>query len=676
MPSKVLTLTALGLREETENRMVRHMIDRLKYHRKQMGWTSDRTYTQDSWLWKRHIATRWHDNDVSWRARPGSLFGKMNMTRGLLEQAVTHHWSRIKSDLLPNHEFFGIGPEGPEDKDPAIAEVQRFLHKRAKVQKLDLAARSAIQKALIRGEVVGKATQVHRRIQVPITARPVIQDGKILRTTKNEMVHELDEWRPDPTDPGRELLAKDPALRRKAGGTLPLGDRRIQITQTRLERGADLTWMHYADFVTQLNVASLDDAEITAHIFDKSVYDLLDEIPREIQNPRAVREYLKTRREKGAEQGTEATQPRTWAGELEDTLYDTTDEAFRTGRFAEIYARYSPYGGRYERMYLLADLDLEVPIHYSYAHEMLDWTDRPHPFQCLRIYPSTDDRWYGMGYYGRYLDQAMFGDKCWNRIELALQTSGNLLFEDPQATDEGRQGIPLSFRSTTTRKLRAGFTGEDALSVVTVQPQIEGIADMMAASDERMASIFGITSANDPTLKDMPAADTLGGMELLSETSNVGVRAREDELLDGLNPAIIAWTEAELSNVPAEDVIGVLGVEKGQMALAWIAANKNRLNEVVAVKTEVLRKQRDLQDNQQIIALLSAWIGVPPLYRESWREVYAERLRKLGVKDPEALLINPEAEMQEMGASPASAAAAVAGVPDPEAPPPPKPNQA
>ena len=72
------------------------------------------------------------------------------------------------------------------------------------------------------------------------------------------------------------------------------------------------------------------------------------------------------------------------------------------------------------------------------------------------------------------------------------------MFEDPQATDEGRQGIPLSFRSTMTRKLRAGFTGEDALSVVTVQPQIEGIAEMMAASDERMASIFGITSANDP----------------------------------------------------------------------------------------------------------------------------------------------------------------------------------
>lgn len=663
---KTLIPSNLGLRLTQEDTMVRFFLERLKYYRTQMGWASDRSYVMDSWLWKRYVATCMQGNIFSWRIKPGNLFSKVNMSRNMVEQAVTHHWSRICDDLVKDHEFIGVQAEGPEDDDPVVGDVQRFIQTRAKRQKLDKAMRDGLLGTLTRGESVTKAVQVNRRVLIPRTARPIMQDGSALRTTMGQLVTELDAWDPHPVDPAKEVLRKDNRLMKPKGAKLALSDRKISFHETKLERGAEIKWMHYADFVTQLNVCSLDDAEITGHIFEKSVFDLLDELPAEMINPQAKKAYLQERRDKAAEMGADHTQSHREAGELEDYTYDPANQAYKTARYAEIYGRYSPFkDGRWERIYLLVDMDLNWPIAYGFVGEFLTWTDRPHPFGVERIHPSTEGRWYGEGYFMRHLEMSNFVDKCDCRIELELARSGNLLFENPEATDEGRMGLPLTFRSPQVRRLRGDFTADEAVSVKTVQPQVNEISTMGTLAAQTLQSYFGITSANDPALQNMPAADTLGGMEMLQDTSNVNVRKRESEVLEGMNDALVRWSEAELKNVDPKEVIDLLGEERAAGVLEWIELNRNQLSDHLIIKSEAARKARLMQENDQVMAILTAWINIPPMFREAYRSEFENRLKLLGVKDPKRLLVNPELEMQAQGASPAQAKAAVNGEPPP-----------
>lgn len=667
---QVLLPGGLRLTREREDTMVTFACDRLNTLRGLMGYQSQSTYKSESWLWKRHIGTRMYENDFQWRVREGNLFSKVNMSLNIVEQFITHHWARMCDDLVPDDEFFGVKAEGPEDENPAFDPLQRWLHHRGRKQNLADKIKAGLLGALVRGEGVFKAVQATKTIKTPVNERIVIQDGAPIRTRTGDFIFESDPWDVMEEDPSRKALRKDPTRRLPAQGEPTLSQKPVRRHRVTQERGADFEWVHFADFVAPLNVKSLDDAELTGHIFEKSVFDLFDMLPEDMMDPTCKADYIAKRREVLPEQqSSESNKPKTWAGELEEHTFDPDSQAYKMGRYAELCYRWAPHaGGRYERIFLLVDLDLKWPIAYDYVHSVLDWTDRPHPYGTVRIFPS-DDRWYGQGYYQRFFDDSLFVDKCWNRIELELQKSGNLLFENPQATEEGMAGLPIRFRTTETRRLRGDATGEDALKVITVQPQVAEIQASMDTTLQRLQASVGMTTANDPNLQNMPAADTLGGMEMLQETSNVNLRKREDEVLSGLNCAIRCWSEADLKNTSQEGLVKLVGEEGAALVIAWLEMHlKEDLANHVAVKVETLRKAKLLQENTQVMQVMTQWIKMPPAYKEAMRVEFANRLGLLGVKDPERLLINPEMELMTAGADPASAAAAVSGQPNPEPP--------
>jgi hypothetical protein len=667
---QVLISGGLTLTREREEAMILFATQRLTQLRGLMGYQSSSTYKAESWLWKRHIGTRMFENDFQWRVRDGNLFSKVNMSLNIVEQFITHHWARMCDDLIPDDEFFGVNAEGPEDENPAFDALQRWLHHRGRRQKLADKMKSGLLGALIRGEQVYKAVQTTKTIKTPVMERIVIQDGAPIRTTTGDFIFESDPWDVMQDDPSRKALRKDPTRRLPAAGQPAFSakpQRRHKITQ---ERGADFEWMHYADFIAPLNVKCLDDAELVGHVFEKSVFDLFDLLPEDAMSVECKKEYLTKRRDLLPEKATsEAAKPKEWAGEQEEHTYDPDASAFKTARYAEICFRWAPHAtGRYERIFLLVDLDLNWPIAYDYVHSVFDWTDRPHPYGTLRIFPS-EDRWYGQGYYQRFFDDSLFVDKCWNRIELELQKSGNLLYENPQATEEGMAGLPIRFRTTETRRLRGDYTGEDALKVFTVTPQVQEVQASMDTTLQRLQASVGMTTANDPALQNMAAADTLGGMEMLQETSNVNLRKREDEVLTGLNCAVRSWSEADLKNTPVDALTKLVGPEEAALVIAWLEMHlKEDLANHIAVKVETLRKSKLLQENTQVMQVMTQWIQTPPAYKEAMRPEFAHRLGLLGVKDPERLLINPEAALMAAGADPATAAAAVAGQPSPEPP--------
>jgi hypothetical protein len=113
--------------------------------------------------------------------------------------------------------------------------------------------------------------------------------------------------------------------------------------------------------------------------------------------------------------------------------------------------------------------------------------------------------------------------------------------------------------------------------------------------------------------------------------------------------------------------VKLVGEEEAALVIEWLGVHlKEDLANHVAVKVETLRKAKLLQENTQVMQVMTQWIQTPPAYKEAMRQEFANRLGLLGVKDPERLLINPEMELMTAGADPATAAAAVAGQPSPE----------
>ncbi len=116
--------------------MVSYFIERANYWRGEMGWSSAGGYERNTWLWKRNAYTRMFENDFKHRAVQGSIFERVNLSLGKIATFVEQHKSRIVADMLAGEKFFGTSPEGPEDAQEVIEDVERVLQDSAKRQTL------------------------------------------------------------------------------------------------------------------------------------------------------------------------------------------------------------------------------------------------------------------------------------------------------------------------------------------------------------------------------------------------------------------------------------------------------------------------------------------------------------------------------------------------------------
>lgn len=699
IPPKTMRLT-----RTQEDELVEFAVQRLDHYRRGMGWESSLAYNRGSWMWKRWVATRMFEHNFEHRRLQARLFERVNLSLGMVAQLIEQHKSRITKDLVAGEAFYGVVPDGAEDQDPVLRDVERWLQRQGLRMGLQERFRtSGILGAMIRGEAVSKTSlKACRRIETR-RVRVQLSDGQPVQDTSGHWVTNLDKWVPHPENPTVKMLERDPLVQMAADGVPVYAEKETDLRVTLNEtRGSLVEFPHWADLVIPVDAVNMDNAELLAHVFQMAASDLIDSLPEDGFGP-ALPRYKQEVLGGGTLAVSEPADQAELAehrGEQERSQPAEYRGAYSERRFDEIYLRVDWRGnGRFDRIVILLDRELRWPIYYGLAGEIMPWTDRPHPFQAWRIMPVAD-RWYGRGYYERYGDQSDFADKCWCRMELELQRSGNLIVENRDLHAAGRAGKPIRFRSPETIQIDGQARPEDVVSVITVKPQTAEIDRAMQFTLQKLQSEGGFLGPGDPTTEALNNSDTLGEAKIQEANKNVSIEEREAELVMGMNETLQAMAEIELHPdildvdevakllektgkpapslpqlamteagiMPADEARAMQaggpgapggpvagpplpdmaalplpsGRERAERLLEWARQAGEDLRNSIKVFMTKARQTQLFDRSSKVLQVLEKWLQYPAEVRTILRPVFADMLRSLDVQAPDALLGPPD----------------------------------
>jgi hypothetical protein len=577
-PKVVVRPQSIRIDVVKEQKFVQDALDILKKTRQQMGWNAVGQYERGSWLWRRAVASRRYADDFSDRLSDLSskLWKVSNKSLNLISVTVDQHNAKLSRDFTSNG-FVAMKPRGTEDQNYILKPAEDYLGERILRTRLGRQIKEyGIRGGLVRGESVFKALPNTRTRTIKQKTRVLLHpkpDGTGLEPALDSnggRITELDQWITHSEDDTLEVLVRDPKTSRPKGGIPNYTEKPIEVKVTVAEPyGSDISFPFWADFVADLDKPDFNQCTLKAHLFEMKPDDLWDQLPKHLLTPAAEEYWTQAQ----APNGSDAMRIRAdqsffrWKqGEQPEgnTSEISTENISETRLYAEIWIRYDLDGDRHrEDLCLLVDVAAQWPIAYDHAHEKLRSQTRQHPFGVITENPE-EKRWYGRGHYSKYDDLAQEIDADLNRLSIEKGKSGNLIFEKRQATEEGRAGLPIEFRSPRTFKLTDQNTADTALSVVTVQAQTEPIEASMSNNLTAYMSRTGGVTPGDTQGEEL-AANTATGLQILQEVKNEVVEAIREQMFDGitLTDGVIGllrlFAELELMNINPGEVKAQFG---------------------------------------------------------------------------------------------------------------------
>lgn len=671
----------IDISRERESNMVRHALDLMNTTRKDMGWTAPGIYERDSWLWKRHIAMRQYEDDFRHRLLDPrvKLWQASNRSFNMVSMFIDQDKARLTKDLEADR-FFALTQEGEEDAHPALRPAERYLQKRAKKQCLaDKLTEDGILGALIRGEAVYKAIPARRTCWSKRKARLVLDErGQAAKDSRGNVITEFDQWVPNPLNPRERFLARDRSVKLTLANPtveLPLSPDAHEVPVVEAyPAGSDISFPFWADLIIPLTACDLDAALIRGHVFEMRVDELYDTLPNHLLNSDAAQRYYKEAWDSQGGDRPDSAQPSLRRGELEDGSNEAVlmEGVPGLNTYAELYFRYDADGDqRREDLMLLVDVAKAWPIAYGRAQDVLQDQNRTHPFDRfpLRVFP-VPHRWYGRGYYQKDHDLAESVDADLNRLEIEKAKSGNVIIENPQATEEGRAGLPIIPRSPKTYKL-AGGTGADAsdvVKVITIQPQTREIEQSMEKTQSTLFARRGSVTPGETEGAGLQGANTATGLQILREAKHESVEARDKELKRGTTQLLLTFAELELRHLDRTalenqlkgDVIPQPGIDptsqqpvtvqmpSADVVAKWAAEiSRDDLTDVFRIIQTRSRGKDIIANNDNILKVIEKWEGLAPQARLKLRPIFVEMLAALEVNNPNDYLETAE-ELQQM----------------------------
>lgn len=588
IPQVVVRPQSIRIDRPREQKFVQDALQILQGTRQRMGWTSLGVYERGSWMWNRAVAMRRYQNDFGDRLSDPrmKLWRISNKSLNLISVTIDQHSAKLCKDFT-SAGFIGLKPRGPEDQSFILKPTEQYLAERANRVRLGRILREdGIKGCLRRGEAVFKALPNSRIRTIKQKTRILLNpkaDGsgtEEARDSRGNLITEQDQWIPHSDDPSLEVLVRDPGTQRPRGFVPTYSPKEVEVDVTVAEPfGSDISFPFWADFVADLDKPDLNACTIKAHLFECKPDDLWDMLPQSLLTPAAEQYWQMAKAPVGSDPmrlRAEQSYYRAKAGEQPETNEPaiSTTAIEETRLYAEIWIRYDLDQDRHrEDLCLLVDVAANWPIRYDYAHEVLRCQHRRHPFGVL-VENQEDKRWYGMGHYQKYHDLAEEIDADINRLSIEKGKSGNLIFEKRDATEEGRAGLPLEFRSPRTYKLTNQNTGQTAVQVISVAPVTEAIESNLSNNLTAYMSRTGGVTPGDTQGAEL-AANTATGLQILQEVKNETVEAIREQIFDGitLTDGIIGilrlFTELELTNLNPGEV-------KAQFGNARIATGEQR----------------------------------------------------------------------------------------------------
>lgn len=671
-----------------ETAFVEHVINEVNNCRDLMGvQTNSRDYRVGSLLWRWDNYQLAYEQDFEHRKANCLLFRETNLSLNLPMTPVNQHGDKMDNDLLATPAFFGPTAEGSEDENPAIDILMQRLKHRAKLTKLNEVGKKAKQGSLIRGQEVTRAGLSEAFFMKPVITQSVTLDGKVIKDSQGQPVLATDKWISDPTYPDRQVLERDPLIWVPSGAPLQISKPKVVMQRISKEPGADNKVIHYGDFFCHINAENIDVSPLKGHVFAANPGDLLISYAPETHEKKNFDEYNDLAKTGnltgGADNNTytvRANLNRVRDGEDENVQRPATEDLkrYRTRVYVETWIRYDADGDGYaEPIYVLLDWDAKIPVHYEYASIILPWSDKelPHPYTCHRIWPKLH-RWTGRGYYELLDTWHEVSDKMLNRIEFDANTSGNVLFENPLATQQGIDGGGIQFRNSEGYQLRAGFTADDAMAVKSVEPAnveiFSSLMDRFIGCSERNS---GLTSPADASVADVPGQDTLGVAKILENTSNQSLRAREGEIVEGLTSMLNDFIDIELYTMTNTEagmaaLIAQIGQEKAMILLDWVKNFPEDVTNVFEISLTKSHSSQMVETGQAIINVLNQYAAMAPPMQQAMARQYTDILKGIGEASPETTLTAIQNASAMMAQAQAEAIAAEAQASQPPAEPP------
>lgn len=678
--TKCLTQGSLVLTPELEAKITFDLLQRLDYEHRRMGWEGPGTYRPQSWLWQRWIASRMYEGDFNHRATSQGVYSVSNRSLNVPKDFIDTHFFRASQDLIGGETFFNVMPEGPEDQSPAVKLFERYLQRRAKMTSMQARMEQALKGPFIRGEMVYKATDRVVTVKEKREVRVVMNPGnELARDSKGGIITELDKWDINPLDPGKKILLRDPqvSIAANAEPFLSPGTQEV-LVEVNPSSGCQFDLPYWGDLVIPITGPNVRNADLVGHIYELALDDLADMLPENLRTP-AFDEYYKQKID-GPVNSTRTDEVTAILKRGEDKETEAPEiTTFRPIRIAEIWARVevtppdTPATQRRRAdICMLVDMDLQWPISYDYRYVAMPWAkDRRNPFDVIRINPVAN-RWYGMGYYEELKDAADYADKNYNRIEVDMMTSGNINFRDKNATEEGKAGRPVQFRSLAVNTLVTGKTKDEAFGTVIVPSQAAEIQGVLDRELQRMQASKGIITPAEAGQTGFAAADTLGGMQILEKTSDVQLKQRERELIEGLTKALGDFAEIEAAYFDlnlAQKLFAPLSEQQQAEALEqaeavppvgalpevpeippdnvvllteWLSENQDNLRNRITVSVAPKNSSAIIEESNQVIAIIEKWHNLGMVYgpqaQEAAYDAFKTQLQQLGVQNPEKAL--------------------------------------
>lgn len=670
-----------------EDAFIQHVLAEVNDKRDLMGvQTTSREYRVGSTLYRWDNYQLGFEQDFEHRKAQCLLFKETNLSLNVPMTPVLQHGDKMANDLLASAAFFGPAAEGIEDENPSINTLMRRLKKRAQDINLNETGKKAMQGALIRGQEITREGLAEAFYMKPVVIQGVKLDGKTLKDSQGQPVLASDIWIDDPVYPERQVLQRDPTVWVTKGAALEMAKPHVVMQRTSKDPGCEVAVIHYGDFFCHPNAASIDASPVKGHVFTANPGDLLisyDPDTRIEETYDAYKEAIKTNSLPGGDYENytvRASMNRIRDGEDENTQRpaDQSPNRYKRRTYVECWIRYDADNDGYdESIYVLLDWDAKIPVHYEYASIILPWNDKehPHPYTCHRIWPKLH-RWTGRGYYELLDTWAVVADKMLNRIEFDANTSGNVIFENPLATQQGIDGSGIQFRNSEGYQLRAGFTADDAMSVKTVQPaNIQVFGEIMEKAVGRADISSGLTSPAEASVADVPGKDTLGVAKILENTSNQSLRARESEIVIGLQSMLRSFIDIELytiTNTKAgmASLMEQVGQEEGAALLEWIKTFPQDVSNVFEVSLTKAHSSQMVETGQAIINYTNQFAALPPPMQQALARQYANILKGIGDPNPEETLAAMQQASAIIAQAQAEAAAQQAQAVQPQPPPP------
>lgn len=583
---RVMFETTLPINREMETRMVEYFYTLAQKIHLDLGYAgAPGSYTFDSWLWKRLAWMNRYHNDFSDRLhlppeRDGVLFRMCNKSLNMCKQFVGGYHAALTTSL-DGTAFIEVRSEGGEDENPALPLLQRYL--RAKAERLMLGRLLKNESVLMCLNIGQSVCQVVQKRELRTEPRQVHcvrdlrQEGDVpLKDSNGRLVTELDEWIVNPANPRQSILKRDPRVFVEyPEGTQPHAPTEMTKRTYTVDhvikdhKGAVIEFIHPGDFLFQVNKPSLDASDLVGHFTMMAVDDLFDCFDRS-RMTEAGKEFEKkySTAAQAGNQGDPTNQqaPQANMGESPDSNNVVIDPgALAQRKFLFLYSRYDwNADSRRERVFCVIDWETRQPVAYDPTSLVLESDVRVHPY-FMPVIGKINFRAYGEGLYEQHDDLSQHVDACWCRIHVEQQSSGKITAFDPNALEQTWAGGSLKLRGPTLwRKRNPAQSINEIIDVKVVPAETAELRENMSQGMQTMTSRSGGMTVDQAESSGLPAANTLGGLQLLERQRGRAQNSTAQDLRDGHQDLLRVWAQVERDCFDmefAQELFGDLMVE-------------------------------------------------------------------------------------------------------------------